>query len=1548
MISFFLTVAGMGQSPDNVNRAVPQVEPPKTSLAFSTSPTMQEFIRVRVFEEPLVPVGAEPSAEENAALAAALLGYAKRNGPDDFASLTGYLAQYPQSPWRTALLTDLGLEYYNTAHYSLALDAWREAWLAGKDATDAQGKAIADRAVGELSFMYARLGRMGELEALLQSIESRSLTGPGAQKIVGAREGLWFMKNRPDLAFRCGPLALKSIELALDAQSPLDLEIFNSASTQQGFSLSQVAELSRKTGLNYQMAFRERGGAIVFPSVVHWKVGHYAALVRKEGDLYLLQDPTFGNNTWATKEALEAEASGFFLIPPGLLPQGWRSVDEKEGGAVWGKGQTFGNDDRCITKRDKKTCSASGVGMTVPAIHLMTANLNLHDEPLGYSPPVGPPVRLRMRYNHRESFQPANFNHSSFGPKWTCDWISYITDNPANVLADVNLYVGGGGERTFTGFAPSTQTFAPQQYDQTILRRTSASSYELVSGDGSKLVFSQADGSIGTSRKVFLTQMLDPAGNAVTLIYDHDLRIIALVDAIGQVTTISYEDLAHPYFVAKVTDPFGRFASFEYTNLPVSTGVIDVACTNTSSSFFFITNMFLGKITDVLGLQSQFAYQEDIAKGCAFDTNSNTLQPIVKLYTDTIAELTTPYGTTSFTLEDLGNTRRAEINYPDGSRERVEYTQTNLVPSEPAANVPLGMATMNANLQFRNTYYWSRSASALGYRDYSKAILFHWQHTENLSTTSGSLESIKPPLEGRVWYDYEGQSSPIVIGPTTRPGHIGRVLDDGSTQLYTYGHNAFGNLTNSVDPAGRKLSRIYDTNGIDLMEIRQARGANNDLLFMATYNSQHRPLTVTDAAGQTTVFTYNARGQVLTVTNPKNEITTFAYDSNGYLLAVDGPLPGTIDKVTVTYDAYGRIRTGTSVSGDTITLDYDNLDRLTRVTYPDGTFSQATYDRLSVSSNRDRAGRATLFEHDNLGRLTKVTDPLHRVTLLDWCNCGALKSLTDPMGRTTSWTTDVQGRRTAKTYPDGTEVRYFYENTLSRLRQVIDEKQQTTFYTYNRDDSLKSVAYGNAAVATPSVSFTYDSAYLRPLSMTDGTGTTTYNYLPVTVPPVLGAGNLASVDGPLANDTITYSYDELGRPVQAAINGVSMRMGFDEAGRTITTSNALGSFNYSYDGGSSRVLSESYPNGQATSLVYGDGLHDRMLQQITHLFGAVPISQFSYVRDIPARQITSWSQQSGAGSPSVFSFGYDAVNQLLSAQVTNNGTLLNTFGYTYDPAGNRSREQVGGSNYDATFNALNQISTTSAPGAGRTNEWDAADRLTAVSLGSARTEFTYDGVSRLVAIRKLVNGSEVSLRKFVWCAGQICEERDASGVNVTKRYFAQGMKVETGPDSGTYYYTRDHLGSVREMTDSSGAVRARYAYDPFGRRSKLSGDLEADFGFAGMFWCSEASLALTHFRAYDPELGRWLSRDPLSNAERNQGPNLYAYVRNEPISRIDRTGLMCNNTVDCTCLKQPCTCAAAGLGQAPSSVALRRQRRWKREAGQGPLRTTLAPASSFA
>jgi RHS repeat-associated protein len=1555
-----ITASGAQMNPPatvQVNRTVPQVSSPRIGLEFSAQPTVAEFFRARVFEVSLVPIGGEPGAEENAALATALLDYGKRGGPDDFSSLTGFLEKHPNSPWRAALLTGLGFEYFNTAHYSLALQAWTAALECPARVDDVKGMVVLARAAEELALLYARLGRLTELEALLKPYgDSR-----GSEKINQAREALWLMKNQPGISFRCGPLALQCILLShpgLLASSLTNAmsEIGNAASPTDGFALTEVAGLAERIGLSFQMAFRqerrsptrretfasgdrhagsETGAPFIVPSVVHWKAGHYAAIVRREGDRYLLQDPTFGKEVWATSQALEAEASGYFLIPKGELSSEWRRVDDREGRCIRGKGVTAFNDGDVYSANDLQTGGSCSVGMPMASVHLMTVNVSMIDTPLAYTPPVGPPVRFTVRYNSRDLYAqdrlfggyywnglsntniyfsldqvPAPSLFVTPFTRMTHDWVSYIVDSPQNPLANVTYVVGGGGARTFRDFNPASQSFAPEKYDQTLLRRSGPASYELLSPDGSKMIFNQSDSSIGTSRRVYLNQILDPFGNALTLTYDANLRLVAVTDAIGQVTTLTYGDGINlpEHLLTRVTDPFARTATFEYeerTKTAILRGIHrtftqigETVITNDQNVVFDHDYHVLVNMTDMLGLTSQ---------------------PNILESGGDLDRFVTPYGETSFLWGGggtNGNTRFAEIIYPDHSRERVEYNQSTNVGlpySEPAHTVPTGFAG-NVHMYARNTYYWSRTANASHRGDYTKARIYHWLHdTPSVFSTAGVLESVKEPLEGRVWYDYGISQRPTYIKlGSTRPTKVGRVLDDGRTQLYTYGYNGLGKLTNSVDPVGRSFSFLYADNDIDLLEIRQTRAGDNDLLLRATYNAQHQPLTIVDAAGQTNSFAYNPRGQLLAETNPKGETTSYAYDADGYLQSVDGPLPGTNDVVQLRYDVYGRVRRVTDESGYALNFTYDEMDRLTGVIYPDLTFDLYTYDRLDLAVARDRAGRETFFEYDNMRQLRKQTDPLGRVTYFDWCQCGDIKSLTDPMGRTTSWETDVQGRTIAKLYPDGSRVSYVYEDTTSRLRAVVDEKQQVTQFRWNLDGSLQTVSHGNSVVPTPGVSFTYDPDYQRVLSMTDGTGTTRYSYHPITGAPVLGAGALASVDGPLPSDTITYGYDELGRAVHRAINGVGMTEEFDEAGRLIGLTNVLGAFGFDYEGVTGRMNSKSLPTGQTETRGFGNIFEDLKLQRITHSVGTAPLSEFLYGLDVAAGRIATWSQQAGAQPPLLHTFGYDAVNQLLSVAVTHAGELVGEIAYSYDLAGNRLTEHVAASTHAASYNALNEISTTTASGFVRTNEWDALDRLVAVNVGDQRTEFTYDGLGRRVAIRQLEDGSEVSYRRFVWCGSEICEERDAVGV-VTKRFFPEGMKLESGPNSGTYFYTRDHLGSVRELADASGSVRARYAYDPYGRRTKVSGDLETDFGFAGMFWSGEANLSLTYYRAYDPELGRWLSRDPLPGAEVLEGPNLYVYVLGDPINQVDPLGLFTSLKACFTSPGAFAVCAQAGI-----------------------------------
>jgi RHS repeat-associated protein len=1434
---------------------------PQALNPFPPNPTAQDITYTRLFEEPLVPIGAEPGPAENAALVAALLAYANRSSPDDVSSLTGFLDAHPRSAWNAALLTNLGLEFYNTGYYSRALEAWNRAWALAQGATDLQGKALADRAVGEFACMLARVGRMGELEALLETLAHRAFRGAATERIAGAREGLWNMRNRPEIAFRCGPLALHCVALFLDPRNTGADAIRAAQSTQDGVSLAGLADLAHTLGPDYRMAFREHGAEFVVPSVVHLRLDHSVAIVRREGNRYLLRDHTFRQNAWLTQAALDAETSGYCLLPPGHLPHGWREVGREEGAAVWGKGITTSNDPDphapCDPASPEGACTGEYCqGLAVPRVHLMLVSLNINDEPVGYSPPVGPAVRFTVRYNQRDAKQPGNFTYSNFGPKWTFDWLSYITDNPASPLADVTYYIMGGGTRTFTGFDPRTQSYASQQFDQTRLTRTSPGSYELVSRDGSRMLFDRSDGTISTTRKVFLTSVIDPFGNAVSLTYDATLRMVAITDAIGQVTAITYENPTD-FKIKKVTDPFERFASFEYDN----------------------ANRLVA-ITDVHGLTSRFTYDGG----------------------DFVTSLTTPYGVTTFTKsDDTGNMRFLETVYPDGERDRVEFNQFTATPdSDEPDNIPAGMATLNEFLSARNTFYWDKQACAYAYGDYAKARIYHWLHENDHTICSGILERVKEPLEGRVWHDYADQTTdllgPVIVGSTNQPSHIGRVLDDGSTQIYAYEYNGFGNVTRSVDPVGRTFTSIYADNGIDLLEVRQTRAGQSELLSRMTYNAQHLPLTVTDAAGQTTSYTYNDFGQVLSVTNALGETTTHEYDAHGYRQTTVDALGG---RTTFTYDAVGRMRTKTDVSGYTLTYDYDPLDRITSIGYPDSTSDAFEYTLLDLTLKRDRAGRETSFEYDSVRQMTQRTDPMGRITRFRWCKCGALKAVTDPMGRTTTWRHDIQGRVKCKEYADGSKVTYRYERTTSRLKQRIDEKLQVTDYTYTCDDMLSGKSYSNTEVATPSVLFTYDPNYNRMTSMTDANGTTRYRYAPITPVPALGAGELASEDAPLPGHTVTYGYDALGRRVSTAIDGAAAILTLDAIGRVAAVTNALGQFGYEYDGSSERKTVQTYPNGQRTNYGYGSVAEDNLLQRITNgSAGGVSgnLSEFVYAYDLPAGRITSWSQQQGTAEPAIYALGYDDLNRLTSAVLSQGTAVLNTLGYNYDPLGNRLSEQIDGAITHFSYNVLNEVTSSDiAGGEAASYSWDAEQRLVSIASGNTSTLFTYDGLGRCVAIRRLINGSNVSERRFVWCGVEIREERTLAGL-VSKRFFEQGMQAD-GPSETALFYTRDHLGSIRELTDAGGAIRARYVYDPFGRATRVQGDTDADFGFAGMFRSIESDLNLTWRRAYDPEQGRWLSRD-LLHAELEQGDNLYVYVQNNPVGLVDPYGLSETSSAD--------------------------------------------------
>ena len=1583
--------SGLTKGGSRPNRKVPDVTPPSTALKFSETPSDEEIFSARALPEPLVRAGWKTSAAENRALADALQAFAHRAVCDDTSALEQFLRAYPASAWRISMLSNLGILYFSGGYISKSIYAWEDAWAEGKTETDPRIYNLVNRALGELAVMNARVGGATRLAQLLKEAKHRKVTGNPSELFTAAAEGLWQMKHLPEKAFRCGPMAVGMLYALRNPGKTRPKLIEDSKSTAKGTSLVQLRDLAKALGMDLQIAKRAPGAAVIVPAIANWKAGHYSAITKQVGNRYLVHDPIFGKDILPTQAALDAEGSSYFLVPTGNLPTGWSTVADREGAAVWGRGQTGTTDPDACKPCDDQTgggCQNCSEGMARYSIHLALVSLHIQDTPLFYKPGRGPNIDFSLMYNQRDPNQDSNRAYSNFGDKWAFNWLSYIVDDPTNPGGDVKLYVRGGGAETHSGFNPATRNYDPEIFSQSMLSIAGTGNpidisrpvYIKTNSDGSKEIYDVSDGLTMQGRKVFLHQIVDSRQNTLTLTYDSQFRIAAITDALGQVTAVSYSGSDNK--ITEVRDPFGRSASFRYN-----------------------TDNQLVAIRDMIGITSEFGYGTETSAGL-------------------IVSSTTPYGTTTFNCGDVfdsGNrTRWVEATDPLNGKERVEYVDymspgSGIIPDVLANGwtdpniIPQGMNCSLNYLYYRNTFYWDKKAMdeimAQGLdlsspAAYHKAHIYHWLHdSRSLNSVASAIEeSEKAPLENRVWYSYPEQlQGTCYTGTTNQPTAIGRVLSDGSPQIIRREYNAAGNKTKEIDPVGRTTIWEYDTaTGIDLQNVYQVVDGTNQLLASYhNYTSQHLPETVKDAAGQSTVYTYTADGQVETVTRTRNntaETTTYAYitdpNSPGYrsVHTITRPLNSV---TTYTYDSFGRVQTVTGPDGYSLAYAYDNLNRLTTTTYPDGTTEQKIYNKLDVEWTADREGRWTRHVYDKLQHETDVYDPLGGRTQYGRCTCGALESITDPNGHITIFCYDTQSRLTSKTYHGGVgTITYTYDPAVNRLLTVTDGNHQVARYTYYLDNNIQSISYTDQAGAalvppTPTVSYSYDPYFKRIADMSDGTGITHYEYYPIGATPVLGATKVHTIAGPLANSTVEFTYDEYGRVLSQNIGGVASSVTYDELGRATSETSPLGTGSNAYVGLTNRIDHFIYPNGQVTQYSYFGNEGDNRIQEIKNLDPASQvISKFNYTSS-PAGDILTWTQSNSgqtSGNAVKYGFDYDAADQLNGATVTNasTGAQLKQYLYRYDPAGNRFVEQIDQRVTSAAYNGLNQITSLAGGGTlilqgtvskpstvtingtnvnvlkgkfeatvpitpgenqfpivasdtnghtttrwatvnvtgdaartcqydlngnlisdgNRTFTWDARNRLTSIRYGTnpntsaATSEFTYDGQDRRVKIvERDATGTEAITKNLLWVGTEIAEERDGNNV-VTKRYYPIGMQVVGSPSNFSFYYTRDHLRSIRELTDAIGTVQTRQRFDPYGRRTTTrvgNGDnADADFGFTGHYHHAPSDLWLTIYRGYDPDSARWLSCDPI--AERG-GPNLYLYVANDPVGKLDPFGL---------------------------------------------------------
>ena len=1383
------------------------------------------------FPEPLISTARTAPAEDQD-VTDALVRYDRRETPDDFSALTSLVERSPHSPWRMALLLNLALEYEHYGYFSRALDAFEGAWGEGKDATGDYQKPLADRAIGELALLHAQLGHKDRLKALLVEIGERPVANPGGERLQIARQTLWVMENDPKHLYLCGPLALKFLMMANPSTTPEQVEfVLSYRADPRGVSLTELGRLANDAKVSLTPVFRDAGQPVPVPSIVHYKLGHYAAILGREKGGYLVQDPVLGAHArWVPAGAIEAESSGYFLAATGDIQKaGWRAVERDEAGHVLGAGSTTDSDNKNGGPPADPPPSCPTEGMCGYNISELAVAVTISDTPVGYAPAIGPSPRVTVSYNQREAVQPAVFNFFNVSPNWTTNWLRYIQDDPTQTGQSVQRYFSNGDAWAYSGYASSTGAFAPEESDSSVLTLVSTSPvvYQRSLQDGGIEVYSQSDGSTSFPRNVFLTKIVDPQGNALKLNYTtsgSSVVLSSLTDATGRNTTFTYGSTVSPLLITKVTDPFGRSATLTY---------------NSSGQ--------LASTTDVIGITSKLSY----------DTSG------------LVNAITTPYGTTKFAYGGTGNLRFVDVTDPLGLHEREENPQPASVPfSDPTA--PANMNVFNQYLTYRDSFHWDKhqyaqaGCTVSGGCNYSDARDTHFYHdAQDINTEWYQVEAIKQPLETRVWYNYPGQPDNLSNGTYDQPSAIGRIVSGGASQVLQKTYNAFGYPTQVIDPVGRTTNFTYAANLTDLTKIQQVVGSGVQTTASYTYNTQHRPITYTDAAGQLTQYVYNAAGELTQLSLPTGLVWKFVYDGFGRLTTITNPNGKT--QASYVYDMFDRVMSATDSEGYKLTYAYDAADRLTKISYPDTTTQTYTYSNLDLVSATDRQGQVTKYAYDADRRLVAMTDALGNVTRYAYWENGKIKSLTDPKGNVTSWSVDLEGRPIGKQYADGSKVTYGYDES-GRPSLIRDALGQVKQYAYTVDDRVSAISYNYTVNPTPNTGFTYDPSFPRIASMIDGTGTTNYVYVPS---GSLGALKLQSETGP--EGSIRYGYDALGRTTDRVVSAAAEEFAYDSLNRMIGHSDLLGHFTSSYLGQTGQILNRlqttttDYPAHTAWSYLANSA--DRRLSGVSNT-GMRAFSFTTTVDDLITKTVET--------GPATWNYAYDKDNRLSSASYS---TGLQ-FGVTLDADSNVSALKQASTTTNYTYNKVNELTNATAVSAvkftydangnmlsdgQRTYSYDAENRLIAIVYSSthASTRFAYDGRSRRVSITE-TSGSTSAKTNYQWCSSIICREF-TTGAASTRNYFDEG---ETLPASGALlYYGPDQLSSPRNFAVFNIAAKTATVgaldFDPFGNALTSPAAPLPDFRFAGMFYHANSGLYLTQYRAYDPTIDRWLTRDPL-------------------------------------------------------------------------------------
>lgn len=742
--------------------------------------------------------------------------------------------------------------------------------------------------------------------------------------------------------------------------------------------------------------------------------------------------------------------------------------------------------------------------------------------------------------------------------------------------------------------------------------------------------------------------------------------------------------------------------------------------------------------------------------------------------------------------------------------------------------------------------------------------------------------------------------------------------------------NAWSRPTVVTDPIGRRTRYDYDAEG-NVSAIVDASGARTQYQYDDRWAL---PIAITDANGSVTRYDYDAAGNLVRETNALGHATQYNHDARGLVVRITDAHGG---RQHIAYDERGLPLSRTDCLGNTTRYGWDAYGNPHYVEEPDGSRTEYRYDasgRLLQAAHAD--GSSESYAYDEAGRLVAYTDRGGQVTRWELAADGLPLTRTDALGHRLSYQYDTARRLVVLTDENGAHFRFAYD-AVGNLTGEQGFDGRVTFYRY---DAAGNLSERRDLGIQPGPGVDLATAALPELLRTQ--------YLRDVVGNVVEKITGRARDKRVARSR--YGYDSVGRLVSAVNAGGRVEIVYDELGRlvaeTTLSQGRTQTITHSYDALDNRIETR-LPDGRCVNRAYyGPGyLHrievdgalvseierDVMQRETVRSQGALR-SYYDY--DVLGRLVGQRARKNSVeAKPSVDRrYIYDRAGNL-------NAMVDQRFGqtaYGYDPLGRITRANAERFAFDPAHNLVDASGRAVRGNRVATYEdkrfaYDTHGNLVEKRVGSHSVfRFDYDPEHQLELAHITRNGVEQQVSYGYDPFGRRSWKRDAFGIThfcwdgnqllqevrgercLTYLYEADNSvplaQLESALTPATqpaaaqariHYFHADQIGLPRELTDADGRLLWRANYRAWGNTltveypeaqpgvAPAAESLHQPIRFEGQYFDAETGLHYNRFRYYDPDIGRFVTQDPIGLWG---GANTYQYAPNAQ-SWIDPWGL---------------------------------------------------------